>query len=106
VGIYGEYTGKIFEKYLSVSKAINAAWHLPSLGPHAMVTLFPSLGTDLLGCQSQNIHETRKEKQRMKQALYVRNSTNPLLPRLIGTAKWQPFGGFGVQGNSTCIGRG
>jgi hypothetical protein len=66
-------------------RAIYIQWHLPGLGSRVAVTLSPSLGTDLLGCQRQYIRETKERKQRMKQTSYVHNRMNPYIPQLIGT---------------------
>ena len=48
-----EYSGKIFDTDLWVAMAINEQWPLPGLGSHVTITLSPSLGADLLDCQSQ-----------------------------------------------------
>jgi len=54
VSIDGEYSGKIFDTDLSALAATYLHWRLPGLGSRAFVTLSPSLGADLLGCQSQS----------------------------------------------------
>jgi len=53
VSIYVEYSGKIFDTDLSAVAKTYIHWRLPGLGSRVAVTLSPSLGADLLGCQRQ-----------------------------------------------------
>jgi len=105
VSIDGEYSGKIFDADLSVAVAIYIQWRLPDLGSRVAVTLSPSLGGDLLGCQCQYIRETKEMETKNETIILRTQSYEPVSPTTERYAQWQPFGGFGARGNSTSIGR-
>jgi len=64
VSIYVELSGKIFDTDLSAAAATYIHWNLPGLGSRVAIALSPSLGADLLGCQS---HYRRKEDKGNKE---------------------------------------
>ena len=101
----GEYSGKIFDTDLSVAAAIYIKWRLPSLGSRVAVTLSPSLGADLLDCQSQYIRETKERETKNETIILRTQSYEPISPTTDWYTQWRPFGGFGARGNSTSIGR-
>ena len=105
VSIDGEYSGKIIDTDLRVVETTCIQWRSPGLRSRVAVTLSPSLGADLLDCQSQYIGEKKKRERRNETITQCTQSHNPVVPQPIGKARWQSFGGFGVRGNSTSIGR-
>jgi hypothetical protein len=75
VSMNGDYRGKIFNTDLRVAGATMIQWLLSGLTSRVTVTLFSSLGADLLHCQRQYIRDRRYGKQSMKQSLYIHNLT-------------------------------
>ena len=64
MSIDAQYSGKIFDTDLSVAEATYIQWRLPGLRSCVIVTLSPSLGADLLECQSRYMTETKKRETR------------------------------------------
>ena len=78
VSIHGEYFGKIFDHDVSVVVASRIQWHLPGLASRVAITSSPTLGTDLLDCQSQYIRETMERETKNEIIILHMESYEPI----------------------------